>query len=62
MGERKLEFEQMIDSRELASKMALCLKSIERFRRKGLPHYKLGGAYRYRISEVNLWLKQQRND
>jgi excisionase family DNA binding protein len=51
--------EQLITTRQLAGLWQQPPRWVLRMAKEhGLPHYKLGGAIRYRTSEVEAWLQQ----
>jgi excisionase family DNA binding protein len=53
--------EQLITTRQLAELWQQTPRWVLRMANEhGLPHYKLGGATRYRTSEVEAWLQQHR--
>ena len=53
-------FEELITIEELAQ--TLCLKKSYIYlltHQKKIPHYKIQGHLRFRLSEINAWLKKQ---
>ncbi len=53
--------EALITTRELAALWSQTPRWVLRMiQDQGLPHYRLGGAIRYRSSEVEAWLQQRR--
>ena len=53
--------EALIMTRELAALWSQTPRWVLRMTQdQGLPHYRLGGAIRYRGSEVEAWLQQRR--
>lgn len=61
MSTKKIdEFEVLIDTEALARLTGMGETFIVSARSNlGLPHYKLGRSIRYRLSEVNRWLKER---
>ncbi len=58
---QKEEFEIMVNSEEVAKQLSLSPQFIKKARKTlGLPHYKIGGSVRFRLSEVDAWLKQRK--
>jgi excisionase family DNA binding protein len=56
-------FEGFVDTDFLCKHLRVSRDYIETARKlKGLPCYKLGRVVRYRVSEVNDWLKQRRDN
>jgi excisionase family DNA binding protein len=54
--------EELLTDSELQRFLKASRTTIWRLRkRSGLPHSKVGGRYRYRRSEILLWLKQAQN-
>ncbi len=49
--------EGWVTKRELASHLHVALRWIEMQHHNGLPHVRRGGVVRYRISEVERWLR-----
>jgi excisionase family DNA binding protein len=53
--------EPLITTRQLADLWCQTPRWVLRMvKEQGLPHYELGGALRYRASEVEAWLQQHR--
>jgi excisionase family DNA binding protein len=53
--------EALITTRQLAELWCQTPRWVLRMvKERGLPHYELGGALRYRASEVEAWLQQHR--
>jgi excisionase family DNA binding protein len=53
--------EPLITTRQLAELWCQTPRWVLRMvKEQGLPHYELGGALRYRVSEVEAWLQQHR--
>jgi excisionase family DNA binding protein len=51
--------EPLITTRQLAELWCQTPRWVLRMvKEQGLPHYELGGALRYRVSEVEAWLQQ----
>lgn len=51
--------EPLITTRQLAELWCQTPRWVLRMAKvQGLPHYELGGAFRYRASEVEAWLRQ----
>ncbi len=60
MGEKKIE--PVVTRKEIASLLGLSVETIDRMAKSGgLPYYKLGDSVRFRISEVERWLKERRH-
>jgi excisionase family DNA binding protein len=54
------EIEALITTRELAALWSQTPRWVLRMiQEQGLPHYRLGGAIRYRGSEVEAWLQER---
>lgn len=55
------QFEPMIDVDQLAAQTGMSKPFIMKARyHYNLPHYKLGGTLRFRLSEVAEWVKQRK--
>ena len=53
--------EPLVTTRQLAELWCQTPRWVLRMaKEQGLPHYELGGALRYRVSEVEAWLQQHR--
>jgi predicted DNA-binding transcriptional regulator AlpA len=61
MSDKKPDsFESLIDTEKLVELTGMGKTFIDSARvNLGLPHYKLGRSVRYRLSEVNRWLKER---
>ncbi len=54
-------FEDLIDTKALAAKLSLSRDFIDdAVKSRGLPVYKLGNLKRFRLSEVERWLKERK--
>lgn len=59
MGEPKLD--QLIDKKTLAEYLGVKGQWIEAaIKNQGFPAYKIGKHLRFKVAEVNLWLKERR--
>jgi len=55
------QMEEFIDGRELAKRLGISARTVEKWMRCGkLPYYKLGKIVRFKWSEVNVHLKECR--
>lgn len=60
MGEKKLE--PVVSRTELAKLLGISTETIDRLARtSGLPFYKLGNSVKFRVSEVERWMKERRH-
>ena len=61
MGEKQME--KLLSQKEMAEILGLSVRALENFRKdKGLPFYKIGHLIKYRMSEVEKWLKERQGD
>lgn len=61
MGEKKLE--PLITREVLAEHFGMSKDAVDDLRNKqGLPFYKLGNQVRFRVSEVEKWLEQRKQN
>lgn len=61
MGEKKLE--PWITTEDLMEILGVSKDTIERLRsEQGLPYYKVGARVRFRVSEVERWMKERRHN
>lgn len=59
MGEPKME--KTIGKKELSEQLGMCVRSIDRAMKEGgLPYYKIGSAVKFRVSEVEKWMKERK--
>lgn len=61
MGEKNLiEVERLIDIKELSKVTGLSKGYLEKsYREANLPYYKLGRSVRFRVGEVQKWIKER---
>lgn len=58
---KKKEFEATVNTKRLAELLGMSESFVEQARKdKGLPYYKVGGAVRYRLSDVETWLQERK--
>ena len=57
MGRQLIE--PWLDKRELAEHLACSLRSIQTALAEGLPHARIFGRTKFRVSEVEVWLEQR---
>ena len=56
------QFEPLLDSREAAAMLRMHHKTLERKARAGeIPGYQIAGKWRFRASELDVWLRSQLN-
>jgi phage terminase Nu1 subunit (DNA packaging protein) len=60
-GDRWEPPEPWITKQQLADHLAVTRRWIELQQHRGLPHTRMGGINRYRISEVEAWLREHYN-
>lgn len=53
--------EKFISSRELIEYLGMCYTTIRGMERRGMPYYKPGRKKLYKLSEVEEWVKSQKN-
>lgn len=53
-------FESLICKKSLSDRLEISQSFINKLMIKGLPHYKIGSAVRFRVSEVVDWLRTRR--
>ena len=59
MGEPKLE--KTIGKKELCDLLGMSIRFVDTaMKEMGLPYYKLGGAVKFRVTEVEKWMKQRK--
>jgi len=53
-------FEPLVDIQTVAKLLKVSVKTLYRwhYNKRGVPHYKIGKYLRYRLSEVEAWLKK----
>lgn len=60
MGEPSIE--RMVGREQLSEILGMSLETIDRLKKNsGLPYYKIGRFTKFRISEVERWLKERRH-
>ena len=50
----------MVNKRELAKELAISVSMVDKLIAQGLPHLKVGKAFRFEIQEVKNWLKRRK--
>lgn len=58
-GDGQLSPEPWITKQRLAEHLSVTQRWIEHQQRRGLPHIHTPGLNRYRISDVEIWLREQ---
>ena len=59
MGEKKIE--KMIDKITLSEQLGMSLRYIDKAMREyDLPYYKIGSNVRFRVSEIEKWIKERK--
>jgi excisionase family DNA binding protein len=55
-----VDFEPLLDCKAVAQLLGLCAKTVERMARKReIPALRIGGLWRFRLSELDEWCKLQ---
>ena len=63
MGAKEKSIEPMIDSEELMEILSVSKAFLDDARAKlNLPYYKIGRNVKYRISEVEQWIRERRKN
>lgn len=53
---------KLLNAAELSLELGVCVKTVQRLQRKGLPVFYVGRCARYDLEEVQRWLREQRGD
>jgi excisionase family DNA binding protein len=62
MGTSRLEFEQLLDDTEASALLGLHPKTLQKLARVGqVPAYRVGRFWRYRASDLEMWLRSGAN-
>ena len=54
------EMEALVDNKFLEEKLNVSRRTIERWRKEGMPHKNLRGTLRYNFTEVMNWLEESK--
>lgn len=52
----------LLDRRQLASKLSICLDTLDKLRKAGLPEIRVGDAPRFELNIVLEWLRQREEE
>ena len=61
MSGRKQVVRRYVGSEDVCEYLGLSRSTLYDYRRRGLiPHYRIGGRYRFRLDEVEDWMQKRR--
>jgi excisionase family DNA binding protein len=53
--------EEFLTADELSKWLKVTRRTIDRWRKKGLPYYKVGSSIRFKKEEILQWIEQNKN-